>query len=45
VRGIDVMGNEAVDFAEVHIDNTPPRAANGEISKNVADGDHTYSTR
>ena len=45
VRAIDVMGNEAVDFADVYIDNTPPRAANGEITASVADGSYTYTTQ
>lgn len=45
VRAIDVMGNTAIDFADVHIDNTQPRAANEKIVKNVANGTFLYTSR
>jgi len=45
VRATDVMNNTAVDYTDVRIDNTYPRAANGRVEMNVVNGSYSYSTR
>lgn len=45
VRATDVMGNVAVDYTEVYIDNTPPRVAGGQWIPNTPGGIYTYTAR
>ncbi|WAR10285.1 hypothetical protein MAR_035361, partial [Mya arenaria] len=45
LRATDAMNNMAVDYTEVHIDNTPPRVSDEYLEKNVENGTYTYTSR
>ncbi|WAR10289.1 hypothetical protein MAR_035365, partial [Mya arenaria] len=45
LRATDVMNNTAVDYTEVHIDNTPPRFLDEHLEMNIKNGTYTYASR
>ncbi|WAR10652.1 hypothetical protein MAR_035728, partial [Mya arenaria] len=45
LRATDVMNNTAVDYTEVHVDNTPPRFSDQRLETNVINGTYTYTSR
>ncbi|WAR11025.1 FGFR1-like protein [Mya arenaria] len=45
LRATDVMNNTAVDYTEVHVDNTPPRFSDQHLETNVINGTYTYTSR
>ncbi|WAR10291.1 FGFR2-like protein [Mya arenaria] len=45
LRATDVMNKTAVDYTEVHVDNTPPRISHQQLMENVINGTYTYTSR
>ncbi|XP_052812777.1 uncharacterized protein LOC128240263 [Mya arenaria] len=45
LRATDVMNNTAVDYTEVHFDNTPPRISDELLEENVQMGTYTFTSR
>ncbi|WAR10294.1 hypothetical protein MAR_035370 [Mya arenaria] len=45
LRATDAMNNTAVDYTEVHVDNTPPRLSDQRLQENVKNGTYTYTSR
>ncbi|XP_052812774.1 uncharacterized protein LOC128240260 isoform X2 [Mya arenaria] len=45
LRATDVMNNTAVDYTEVHIDNSPPRISDQQLKENIINGTYTYTSR
>ncbi|WAR10301.1 hypothetical protein MAR_035377, partial [Mya arenaria] len=44
LRATDIMNNTAVDYTEVHVDNTPPRFSDQSIEENIMNGTYTYAS-
>ncbi|XP_052782551.1 uncharacterized protein LOC128218858 [Mya arenaria] len=45
LRATDIMNNTAVDYTEVHVDNTPPRFSNERLEENIRNGTFTYTSK
>ncbi|XP_052812485.1 uncharacterized protein LOC128240040 [Mya arenaria] len=45
LRATDVMNNTAVDYTEVHVDNTPPRISDQRLEKNIINGTYSHTSR
>ncbi|XP_052812776.1 uncharacterized protein LOC128240261 isoform X2 [Mya arenaria] len=45
LRATDAMNKTAVDYTEVHVDNTPPRLSDQRLQENVTNGTYTYTSR